>query len=49
MQHITEIITERFLKGMSQVRPTLYQMKDWFLLHDSAVSHNTVTVKQILS
>jgi hypothetical protein len=34
---------------MSQERPTLYQMKDWFLLHDSAVSHNTVIVKQFLA
>ena len=42
-------IKEQLLKGMSQVRPTLFQMKDWFLLHNSAVSHNTVSVKQFLS
>jgi hypothetical protein len=42
-------ITEWLLKGMSQVRPTLYQMKDWLLLHDSAVSYNTPIVKQFLA
>jgi len=42
-------IREQLLKGISQVRPTLYQMKDWFLLHNSAVLHNTVTMKQFLS
>jgi len=42
-------IIEWLLKGMSQVRHILYQMKDWFLFQDSAVSYNTVTLKQFLS
>jgi hypothetical protein len=38
---------EWLVKRMNSVRPNLYIMKDWFLLHNNAMSCNTATVKQM--
>jgi hypothetical protein len=38
---------EWLVKRMNWVRPTLYIMKDWFLLHNNAMSCNTAIVKQM--
>ena len=40
---------EELLKIIHQVRPALYQQKQWFLLHNNASVHSAATVKQFLA
>ena len=42
-------VMERLLNRIRRVRPGTCESGDWFLLHDSAPSHNATIVKQFLS